>query len=51
VLYNQCGSSVAAESSCSIFVYFAPIATGAAAGTLTVIDGSQQTAALSGTGE
>ncbi|MGA3081629.1 MAG: glycosyl hydrolase family 18 protein [Terracidiphilus sp.] len=54
VLYNQCGSSVAKSSSCTIFVYFSPTATGAVTGTLTVTDsatGSPQTSALSGTGD
>lgn len=53
VLYSNCGSSVAASSSCPIYVYFAPTSAGAASGTLTVTDSasnSPQTSALSGTG-
>jgi chitinase len=53
VLYSNCGSSVAASSSCPIYVYFAPTSSGAASGTLTVTDAasnSPQTSALSGTG-
>jgi chitinase len=53
VVSSNCGSSVAAGSSCPIYVYFAPTTSGAASGTLTVTDGasnSPQTAALSGTG-
>ena len=50
---NSCGSSLAANGSCTISVKFTPTATGAASGTLTVTDaasGSPQTATLSGTG-
>jgi hypothetical protein len=51
VVSSNCGSSVAANGSCPIYVYFAPTASGAASGTLTVTDsGGTQTAALSGTG-
>jgi subtilase family serine protease len=50
---NNCGTSLAANSSCTISVSFKPTATGAATGTLTVTDSasnSRQTASLSGTG-
>jgi chitinase len=53
VVSSNCGSSVAANASCPIYVYFAPTTSGAASGTLTVTDAasnSPQTAALSGTG-
>src|SRR5271163_4342176 len=50
VVSSNCTSSVAANSSCPIYVYFAPTASGAASGTLTVTDSGTQTAALSGTG-
>jgi chitinase len=53
VVSSNCGSSVAANASCPIYVYFAPTSSGAASGTLTVTDAasnSPQTAALSGTG-
>ena len=53
VVYSNCGSSVAANGSCPIYVYFYPTSTGSFTGTLTVSDGasnSPQTAALSGTG-
>jgi len=53
VVYSNCGSSVAANSSCPIYVYFYPTETGSFTGTLTVDDGasnSPQTASLSGTG-
>jgi chitinase len=50
VVSSNCTSSVAANSSCPIYVYFAPTASGAASGTLTVTDSATQTAALSGTG-
>ena len=53
VLSSSCGSSVAADSSCPIYVYFYPTAAGSFTGTLTVNDGasnSPQTASLSGTG-
>jgi hypothetical protein len=53
VVSSNCGSSVAASSSCPIYVYFAPTVAGAATGTLTVNDNgsnSPQTSALSGTG-
>ncbi len=53
VVSSNCTSSVAANSSCPIYVYFAPTTSGAASGTLTVTDSatnSPQTAALSWTG-
>ena len=53
VVSSNCTSSVAANSSCPIYVYFAPTSSGAASGTLTVTDSatnSPQTASLSGTG-
>ena len=53
VVSSNCTSSVAANSSCPIYVYFAPTASGVASGTLTVTDAasnSPQTSALSGTG-
>src|SRR5271154_5809980 len=50
VVSSNCGSSVAANGSCPIYVYFYPTASGAASGTLTVTDSASQTAALSGTG-
>ncbi len=53
VLSSNCGSAVAANASCPIYVYFYPTASGPASGTLTVTDGasnSPQAAALSGTG-
>jgi hypothetical protein len=51
VVSSNCGSSVAASSSCPVYVYFAPTAAGSATGTLTVNDASgAQTSALSGTG-
>jgi len=53
VAFSNCGASVAAGSSCPIYVYFAPTAAGSSTGTLTVSDNagnSPQTAALSGTG-
>jgi hypothetical protein len=53
VVSSNCGSSVAANGSCPIYVYFAPTAAGSFTGTLTVTDsasGSPQTSALSGTG-
>ena len=52
VVSSNCGSSVAANGSCPIYVYFAPTASGAASGTLTVTDSGKypQTSALSGTG-
>jgi chitinase len=53
VVSSNCTSSVAANSSCPIYVYFYPTASGPASGTLTVTDSasnSPQTAALSGTG-
>ncbi|MGA3129175.1 MAG: choice-of-anchor D domain-containing protein [Terracidiphilus sp.] len=53
VVYSNCGSSVAANSSCPIYVYFYPTEAGSFTGTLTVDDGasnSPQTASLSGTG-
>jgi len=53
VVSSNCGSSVAANGSCPIYVYFYPSATGSFTGTLTVDDnagGGSQTVALSGTG-
>jgi chitinase len=53
VVSSNCGSSVAGNGSCPIYVYFYPTSSGAASGTLTVTDAasnSPQTAALSGTG-
>src|ERR1700727_2556364 len=53
VVSSNCGSSVAANGSCPIYVYFAPTSSGAASGTLTVTDNatnSPQTSSLSGTG-
>jgi hypothetical protein len=50
---NDCGSSLAAGSSCTIQVTFDPQATGARPGTLSIADdaaGSPQTVALTGTG-
>jgi hypothetical protein len=50
---NNCGASLAANTSCSINVAFKPTASGSRTGTLTVIDNasnSPQTASLSGTG-
>jgi hypothetical protein len=54
---NNCGSSLAANSSCTINVIFAPTTGGSLSGTITVTDnvngvaGSMQTVALSGTAE
>jgi hypothetical protein len=51
VVSSSCGSSVAANGSCPIYVYFAPTAVGSFTGTLTVNDASgTQTSALSGSG-
>ena len=50
---NNCGSSVAVSSSCTIQVTFTPTASGTRTGTLTINDSdpsSPQTVALSGTG-
>jgi hypothetical protein len=50
---NNCGSSVAAGSSCTINMTFTPTATGTRSGTLTVTDNagnSPQTVSLTGTG-
>jgi hypothetical protein len=53
---NNCGSSLAAASSCTINVTFSPTAAGSLTGTLTIIDdnmgvaGSTQTVSLSGNG-
>jgi len=48
---NNCGTLLAANSSCAIQVVFAPVSAGAQTGTLTVSDALQtQTVALSGTG-
>ena len=53
VFGNNCGSSLAAGSSCNIHGHFAPTATGAMTATVTVTDSdtsSPQSIALSGTG-
>ena len=50
---SSCGSSIAAGGSCAVSVKFAPTASGAASGTLSVASsapGSPLTVALSGTG-
>ena len=50
---NTCGTSIAAGGSCTVSVKFAPTASGAASGTLSVASnepGSPLTVALSGTG-
>jgi Beta-propeller repeat/Abnormal spindle-like microcephaly-assoc'd, ASPM-SPD-2-Hydin len=50
---NNCGSSLAASTSCTVNVVFAPTASGVRTGTLSVTDnatGSPQTASLTGTG-
>jgi len=50
---NDCGSSVAANGSCTINVTFLPVASGSRTATLSVNDnasGSPQTASLTGTG-
>ncbi|HLY63749.1 MAG TPA: choice-of-anchor D domain-containing protein [Terriglobia bacterium] len=50
---NQCPSSVAPQTSCTIAVAFAPTASGSMTGTLTILDNapnSPQTVALTGTG-
>jgi hypothetical protein len=53
---DNCGGSVAASDSCSIYVTFTPTVTGPLAGRLTITDnnngeaGSQQTVSLAGTG-
>ncbi len=50
---NSCGSSIAADGSCTVSVTFAPTATGSASGTLSVASSapsSPLTVALSGTG-
>ncbi|MEZ0068078.1 parallel beta-helix repeat protein [Streptacidiphilus sp. MAP12-20] len=48
---NNCGSSIAANSSCTVSVTFSPTATGARSGSLTVTAGGvTNTVALSGTG-
>jgi len=50
---NTCGSSVAAEGSCTLVTMFKPSASGSRSATLSVTDnasGSPQTVALSGTG-
>lgn len=50
---NTCGTSLAANTSCTINVEFAPTATGARAATLSVTDSANDsaTAGLSGTGD
>ena len=48
---NTCGSSIAASSSCAVSVKFAPTATGARTGSLTISAGGvTSTVSLSGTG-
>jgi len=48
---NNCGSSIAANGSCSVSVTFSPTASGSASGTLTVnAGGVTDTVALSGSG-
>ena len=50
---NSCGASIAAGGTCTVGVTFSPIATGSAAGSLTIGDdapGSPQTVSLTGTG-
>ncbi|MDX6345231.1 MAG: hypothetical protein QOF84_21, partial [Streptomyces sp.] len=48
---NTCGSSIAANGSCTVSVKFAPTATGSRTGTLTVnAGGTTNTVSLSGTG-
>ena len=48
---NSCGSAIAAGGQCSFSIEFSPLATGAAAGTLTVVDDAgTQTVQLTGTG-
>ncbi|MFE4552778.1 choice-of-anchor D domain-containing protein [Streptomyces sp. NPDC056785] len=48
---NTCGSSIAANGSCTVSVKFAPTATGSRTGTLTVTaGGTTSTVSLSGTG-
>jgi Abnormal spindle-like microcephaly-assoc'd, ASPM-SPD-2-Hydin/Beta-propeller repeat len=50
---NNCGSSIAAGTNCTINVVFQPTTKGTQSGSLTVTDngpGSQQTATLTGTG-
>src|SRR5262249_19619778 len=51
---SACGSSLSAGASCGVAVTFAPTATGARTGTLTITDnaaGSPHTVALAGTGQ
>ena len=49
---NSCGSSIAANSSCQMQIKFVPAQTGAATGTLTLVDATgTQTVALTGTGQ
>ena len=51
---SACGSTLAANSSCAIGVFFDPTAGGTRTGTLTITDnatGSPQTVALTGTGQ
>lgn len=49
---NTCGTSIAADSSCTVGVTFSPAASGSRAGALTVTDSAgTQTAILSGTGQ
>ena len=51
VVSNNCGNSLAADSSCMINITFTPTAAGARTGTLTVIDSvGTQTTMLMGTG-
>jgi hypothetical protein len=49
---NTCGTSIAADSSCTVGITFSPAASGSRAGALTVTDSAgTQTAILSGTGQ
>jgi hypothetical protein len=49
---NTCGTSIAANSSCTVGITFSPAASGSRAGALTVTDSAgTQTAVLSGTGQ
>ncbi len=47
---NTCGSSIAANGSCTVSVTFTPTATGSRTGTLTVNAGGSTTVSLTGTG-
>lgn len=49
---NTCGSSLPADTGCTVAIAFAPVASGAVSGALTVTDSlGTQTAQLSGTGQ